>query len=52
VQRRLSATIISIVVGAILLCGLVTFVLAGRAARSRTRGQLVTQATDVAAAIR
>jgi len=52
VQRRLTATIVSVVVGAILLCGLVTFVLAARAARSRTRGQLVTQATDVAAAIK
>ena len=51
-QRRLTATIISVVVGAILLCGLVTFLLAGRAARSRTRGDLVTQATDVAAAIK
>ncbi len=51
-QRRLIATIIGVVVGAILLCGLVTFGLAGHAARSRTRGDLVKQATDVAAAIK
>ena len=48
-QRRLIATIIGIVVGAILLSGVVTFALASHAARDRTRQELVTQARDFAA---
>ena len=51
-QRRLTTTIIGIVVGAILLTGAVTFVLAAHAARSRTQSQLAQQATDVAAALK
>lgn len=51
-QRRLSATLIAIVVGAILLTGLVTLALAGHGARDRTRRELVAQATDFAAGIK
>ncbi len=51
-QRRLRATIIGVVVGAIFLTGVVTFVLAAHAARIRTRDQLSTQAADVAQAIK
>ncbi|MDQ1393707.1 MAG: two-component system, OmpR family, sensor kinase [Acidimicrobiaceae bacterium] len=51
-QRRLRATIISVVVGAIFLTGVVTFVLAAHAARTRTRSALAIQATDVARAIK
>ncbi len=51
-QGRLRATIISVVVGAILLTGVVTFALAAHAARARTRTQLVREAEDTAAAIK
>lgn len=51
-QRRLTTTIIGVVVGAIFLTGAVTFALAARAARTHTRAQLTHQATDVAAAIK
>ena len=51
-QRRLTTTIISVVVGAIFLTGVVTFALAAHAARVRTRAQLAQQAGDVAAAIK
>lgn len=51
-QRRLTTTLIGIVVGAIFLTGAVTFALAAHAARSRTRAQLAQQATDVAAALK
>jgi two-component system sensor histidine kinase BaeS len=52
VQRRLLAAIVGVVVGAIFLTGVVTFVLAAHAARTRTRNQLTVQATDVAQAIK
>jgi signal transduction histidine kinase len=52
VQRRLRATIIGIVVGAILLTGVVTFVLAAHAARIRARDQLIPEAQDTATAIK
>ena len=51
-QRRLIATIIGIVIGAILLTGVVTFALASRAARERTRRDLVVQAGAVATEIK
>ncbi|MDQ6616399.1 MAG: HAMP domain-containing histidine kinase [Actinomycetota bacterium] len=51
-QRRLRATIIGVVVGAIFLTGVVTFVLVAHAARVRTRDQLAQQAQDVAGAIK
>ncbi|MGH9126271.1 MAG: ATP-binding protein [Acidimicrobiales bacterium] len=51
-QRRLSATIIGVVVGAIVLTGAVTFALAAHAARNRTRTELAAQAKDVAQAIK
>jgi signal transduction histidine kinase len=52
VQRRLRATIIGVVVGAIFLTGVVTFVLAAHASRIRTRHQLVLGAQDVATAVK
>jgi len=51
-QRRLSATIIGVVMGALLLTGAVTFALAAHAARNRTRIQLAAEATDVATAVK
>lgn len=51
-QRRLSATIIGVVAGAILLTAVVTFALAAHAARHRTQSQLNLQARDVAQAIK
>ncbi|MDQ1426953.1 MAG: two-component system, OmpR family, sensor kinase [Acidimicrobiaceae bacterium] len=51
-QRRLTTTIIGVVVGAIFLTGAVTFALAAHAARNRTRTELSRQAVDVAAAIK
>ncbi|MDP9073629.1 MAG: HAMP domain-containing histidine kinase, partial [Actinomycetota bacterium] len=51
-HRRLIATIIGVALGAILLTAVVTFALASRAARERTRRQLVVQSSAVAAAIK
>ena len=51
-QRRISAIVIGIVVGAIILTGAVTFALAAHAAQSRTRNQLAVEAKDVAQAIK
>jgi two-component system sensor histidine kinase BaeS len=52
VQRRLSATIIGVVAGAIILTGVVTFALAAHAARHHTQSELTAQAEDVAQAIK